>query len=149
MQKGLDERRDPFNIRYPLLPTLRCRVVSQPAARGIGGGGINRGIADIDKRDFALLINNVGDAIGHAVGPQNAVLLQRGAGAEITQQRVAELQLVGEHFQGGNIVGANAEHLGLVAIELCDTSLVRCHFLRSATGEGGGEESKYHWVLAS
>ena len=99
--------------------------MGQPAACIVCRGGIDGGIADIDERDLAFLVHDVGDSVSHAVGTQNAVRLERGAGAEIAQQGESQLLLVGEDFERGDVVGADAEDLGVIAFKFCDTSLVR------------------------
>jgi len=51
-------------------------MVREPAARGIRCGRVKCGVPDIDKRDFALLIDDISHAIGHAIRTQNTISLQ-------------------------------------------------------------------------
>jgi hypothetical protein len=56
--------------------------------------------------------------------------------------------LFGKNSLGGDVVGADAKNEGIVGLELCDTSLVRGEFLRSTTGECGGEKRYHHGILS-
>jgi len=120
----------------------------EPAAGFVGGGGIDRRIADIDKRDLPLFVHHESHAVRHPVGAQYTIRLLGRAIFEIAQQREAQLKLFGEDFLGGNVIGADAKNFCVVAFKFCDTSLVRCEFLRSTTGECGRKKSQHHGSLA-
>ena len=99
----------------------------------------------LDVPDLALPVDHESGPVGDApLRDQHAVLRRHLALREIAQQRERELSFSDEFFLGRNVVGADAEYLGLHALEFGDTSLVRQHFLRSTTGEGGREECQHH-----
>ena len=120
----------------------------QPAACFVGRGRIDRGISNLDVRNFPFLVHYVSDAVCHPVRAQNTIRLCGRTIFEIAQQGECQFELFGENFLGGNVVGTDAKDFRVVAFEFCDTSLVRGEFLRSATGKSGRKERQYHGVLA-
>jgi hypothetical protein len=122
--------------------------VRQPAACFVGRGRIDRGISNLDVRNFPFLVHYVSDAVCHPVRAQNTIRLCGRTIFEIAQQGECQFELFGENFLGGNVVGTDAKDFRVVAFEFCDTSLVRGEFLRSATGESGGKERHDHWAFA-
>lgn len=120
----------------------------QAAAGLIRGSRIDRGIADLHIRDLPVHIDHVRNAIRHPVGAQNAIRLCGRAVPEIAQKRECQFELIGENFLGRGVIFTDAKYFCIFTFELCDTSLVRGEFLRSATGESGWKERQYDRVLA-
>jgi hypothetical protein len=120
----------------------------KPAARFICRSRVNRRVTHLNKRNFAVCIHNISHTVGHTVRTQNAIGLCSGTIFEIAEEGEGKLQLLGEDFLGGTVVGAETENLCIFTFKFCDTSLVRGEFLRSTTGECGGEKRQHHGVFA-
>jgi hypothetical protein len=121
--------------------------VREPAAGLIGRSRIDCCISHFYKRYLSVRVDYIGDAVRHPVGTKNSVSFSSGSVFEIAEEGERKLQLIGEYFLGRTIVRADAKNFRIFTVEFCDTSLVRGEFLRSATGECGGEKRQHHRVL--
>src|SRR5260370_211314 len=100
--------------------------------------------------NLPFLIDHEGSPVGIAsLGHQHGVSLGRLACREIAEEREGEIQLLGKFTLGRSIICTDTEDLRVSAFKFGDTSLVSRHFLRSATGERGGEEGHHHVLLAT
>ena len=125
-------------------------LVRRPAASIRRAGDVDGGTALLDVNDLALLIDDERSAVGYAsIRHQDAVCFGRLARCEIAEKGERQGKLLCKLTKGRNIIRADSEDLNLRRVELGDTSLVSCEFLRSATGEGGGEECHHHRLLPS
>ncbi len=122
--------------------------MSEAAAGVINSGRVNGRVPDIDELDLAVEPDHERGAVTHAIRTQNSERLRGFARAEVAQQGHFEFQLFGKDSLRRDVIRADAKNEGIVCLKFRDTSLVRREFLRSATGEGGGEERKDYNILS-
>ncbi len=97
---------------------------------------------------FALFVDHKRDAIRDAsLRNINAILLGDFAVEEIAQQRKREIEARSKGFLGWTVICTDGEYFRAGLLELLHSRLECFHFSRSATREGGGEESQHHGTL--
>jgi hypothetical protein len=122
--------------------------MSKAAACLIHRSRIDSRVADVDELNCPVKPNHERGPVTHAIGAQNSICLRRFASGEIAEQRHFEFQLFGKDSLRGNVVGTDAKNEGVICLEFRDTSLVRREFLRSTTGESGGEEREDYYIFS-
>jgi len=136
-----------YTLRTPPATHL---VLLTPAARCFRAGRIKGGASLFNVYDLAIQIDHKRRPVRHSIILHQGAIGLSGRTHEITQQWKCCLQLnFGPVLQRGEVVSTDAEHLCVHPLKFSDTSLVRCHFLRSATGESGWEEGEHHHLLAA
>src|SRR5207249_1558368 len=118
------------------------------AARFISTAGVNRRVALFDVANDALLVNDESGAVSEALRfIENAVVFDHRA-LEITEYRESDAEFFRPVSVGGTAVYADAEDLCVSSFEFGDISLIRLHFLFSATSEREHVKSQHHTLLA-
>ena len=109
---------------------------------------IDSSAALLDVSNLALLIDDEGGTIGYTpLRYQYAIGLNCFTRYEIAEDGKGKTELLSKFTLGRNIIGTDSKDLCVSAFKLLDTSLVSCHFLRSATGERRWEERQHNVLL--
>ena len=116
--------------------------MGKPAARRVGPAWVDGAIAFLDHGDLSVHVHHKGCAIGNSHSLNQHAILLGDLTVMIADQRELRCEFFGPMGESRYKICADRQHLRIVCSKFSDTSLVCSEFLRSTTGEGGGEEGQ-------
>jgi hypothetical protein len=137
-------------VRFCRPPRSISVLVADSATSVRRAADVNSRAALLDVGNLALLIDNECGAISYApIRHQYAVGLDCFTRYEIAKNGKGKTELLSKFTLRRSIVGADSKDLCVSAFKLLDTSLVSCHFFRSATGKRCWEKRQHNVLLSA